>query len=498
MINPNKLLLSRLGFYLIALCVLLVYWPSLFHIARGDQVVYLHEVAHQKDWFSLALGNYDLNRHGAGDDILFRPLLYIFLGTEKFFFGYNFLLWQLVGIVLHLVVVYWFLKLLLKIHHGFSAVLWTAFFALFYMNMELVIWHHLSSYLIFVVLMLVALNYVYEILIDGSMLFPRLWGLIAVLAPACFIYEVANLYSILFAAFLWFFRRDARPYIGWVLLPVGIYITASITNLCISNTHIGCGADPFHLSNIFLIVQNLLKTMAWWLYVGLFSGQYHIILAGIRTVMEKADVLAFKPLIWSQLSVILMGVGICIYTLFLIITVNKSFIRKKGSFIALIGCMVIIYCLVIVIGREQVRGISEVLRIGIYYMYIFWALILILLYSLLNFDSFPRGIYSRLIKVLIAIVFVLVIYFNSQLVLKDNYTWAKMDLDTLKLVNNIETLIKQNGMDVNFSFFVDDKYPGNYVLYDETKTRRMYTYIEVLYPQYVKPLKEAKYHFLVV
>ena len=45
----------QLTFYFIALVVGWVYWPSLWHMARGDQLFYLAEVAHQKDWFSLAI-----------------------------------------------------------------------------------------------------------------------------------------------------------------------------------------------------------------------------------------------------------------------------------------------------------------------------------------------------------------------------------------------------------------------------------------------------------
>ena len=88
-----------LAFSIIALAVLIVYFPSLFYPPRADQVIYLSETSNQHHAWDLIVGDYDHNRHrtiAPGDELLFRPLLYGILGTEQVVFGHHFWAWQLV------------------------------------------------------------------------------------------------------------------------------------------------------------------------------------------------------------------------------------------------------------------------------------------------------------------------------------------------------------------------------------------------------------------
>ena len=147
---------SHLFFALICIINLIVYWPSLKHIPRGDQIFYLSQVANQKDWSSLAIENMDLNRGAnlsSGDTWLFRPFLYALLGTERFLFGYSFYLWQLVGIGIHLLFLWSLWKLLASIKESWMALLFTAVFSVLPVNMDLVIWQHINGYLVALIFM---------------------------------------------------------------------------------------------------------------------------------------------------------------------------------------------------------------------------------------------------------------------------------------------------------------------------------------------------------
>ena len=67
-----------LGFAVIAFFVFLVYFPSLMHVPRADQIMYLGEVAKQDSFWQLAINDYDLNRHrtiAPGDELLSDTVL---------------------------------------------------------------------------------------------------------------------------------------------------------------------------------------------------------------------------------------------------------------------------------------------------------------------------------------------------------------------------------------------------------------------------------------
>ena len=503
MIEYRKIFLQRVGFCLIALCVGWVYWPSLLHVARSDHLAYFAETSNQKDWFSLAICDYDINRwrvFNSSDEILFRPLLFFILGTEKFIFGNNFPLWQLFGVVLHMVVVYWILKILLEIRQGFSAVLWTALFSLFFMNMEMVIWQHINPYLVFICLILAALYHVYKILVLDAEVKKHIYRLALALALACFIYEVANCYAVLIAAFLWFFRKDSRRYVKWILLPVLIYIISSYVNFALFNRH----ADEFsRVSNIRIdvLLFNFVKTIAWWFYVGIFPYEYTLALGAIRTTIVPADALVFKSLHWYLPSSFLMIIGLILYVFYLCVSMSREILCKRAPFLGLLASMIIVFTAVIVLGREQTRDIANVLRLNLYYMYIFWIWLFILFYALLNLEKLDKSSFWIWIKNTTGLVLLSLIIINAQLLYKANYSWAQTSRNSFVLVDTIEKLIREKGSEKDFSFFVDPRYPGNYVYSYVKKNfdpQRISSLVEIMYPQYLKPLNQAKYRFIVM
>lgn len=138
-------------FWIILFLVVGAYWPSLRHIPRHDQVAYWAETTGRKELMSLTFGSMTLNRQrqfNPGDQQLFRPGLYFFMGLEKYFFGRNFLLWQAAGILLHLLCVWQLWKLLAALGDYWMALGVTAVFSLLLVNVEMVIWSNVNAYII--------------------------------------------------------------------------------------------------------------------------------------------------------------------------------------------------------------------------------------------------------------------------------------------------------------------------------------------------------------
>jgi len=143
---------------------IIIYYPSLFHIPRADQWCYLADTSDYEDLSSLVTRFYSYNRvrlFNPGDSILFRPIFFILLGIEKWAFGNNFIYWQLMGIILHLILVYFLLKLLLEIQSSIFAYLLVFYFSTITVNQEMIIWHHINAYILFMIFVLGALYHIY-------------------------------------------------------------------------------------------------------------------------------------------------------------------------------------------------------------------------------------------------------------------------------------------------------------------------------------------------
>lgn len=167
-----------------------VFYPSFYHNARADQLVYLIETADLEDLGDSINYSYSYCRNRlllTGDKMLFRPLFYIHLSLEKWLFGYNFFLWQVEGFLLHLAVIGLMLRMFLLIRPHFIAGIWAGSFSVLLIIAEMVIWHHISGYLLFLIFLLLALSE--YILYLRSARDKYLWTTVLYLTPAIFIYE---------------------------------------------------------------------------------------------------------------------------------------------------------------------------------------------------------------------------------------------------------------------------------------------------------------------
>jgi hypothetical protein len=226
------------------------YAPSLRHAPRSDQWAYLAETLDQDDFLGLVTHTYSYSRTRksfAGDTQLFRPLLFVFVAAEKAAYGTHFTLWQGTGVVLHGLVCLLLLSILCRLRAwaapaGRSPVDWlpyalTLFFALNPTIIDQVIWTTVGGYLLFVVLLLMAVRLLLAIL-EGPGLPPRrdalflgvAWLLVLL---AAFTYELGQFCAVLLGlvlavdAILRKRRRRAALLFGLFLAVAMIYQAAN-------------------------------------------------------------------------------------------------------------------------------------------------------------------------------------------------------------------------------------------------------------------------------
>ena len=99
---------QSLYFLIIVVVTLIVFSPALEHSPRAlDQIEYLYEIEQFDTLGDILQRSYSYTRNrvfDAGDKIMFRPLLYIFMSFEKYFFGYNFSFKKSLNLILNYVI----------------------------------------------------------------------------------------------------------------------------------------------------------------------------------------------------------------------------------------------------------------------------------------------------------------------------------------------------------------------------------------------------------
>ncbi len=477
-----------LGFSAIAFFVLMVYSPALMHVPRSDQVMYLAEIAHKKTLADLTIGSLDLNRHrqfAPGDELLFRPVDYVLLGAQKYFFGYNFLCWQALAIAMHLGVVWLLLRLLLTVHCGWPAVFCTAFFALLFVNMEMVVWHHISSYLVFVACILVVLRRSYLITSQkGSG--PKDYAVMfAALSLAAFTHEMANVIALGMALLLWCSRPAERRWAVWLAVVPVIYTAASLFNAWAHPFTFTQALPPAFPTGPGYTFLDWLYAVGTWLYVGIFPLEFKWVLAG-RNMISPDEVQLIKPVSLFHWPTVLAISAAAIY----------ASCRFKRSMLGLTAFgFALVFAAIIAVGRGGQIMMWYVLRVNTYYMYIFWIFMAIALFAFVDW-SLTRLWTRRLLGAVLAGL----IGFNAYALYVSNAEQARANNQILVLARSMDMLIEEKGKEPGFSFYVDAGYPGNY-MYRELRRpddppQRVRSFIEALYPQYFTS-ENPKYKFLV-
>lgn len=472
---------AHLFFALICILNLIVYWPSLKHVPRSDQIAYLSTVADQKDWQTLAIKDMGLNRGtklSSGDTWLFRPLLYALLGTERFFFGYSFYLWQLAGIVFHLLFLWALWKLLFSINGSWLALLFTAVFSVMPVNLDLVIWQHINGYLVALILMFLSVRNCLLFLQQQRTLKSMLVVNIFMLTVASLFCEFSVFFTLGLIIYLWRTwpkERQGKKWIYALLLPILIFLIINVTNwIAVYYSNLPQqGGYEFQRPFLGRGLANIPCVFFRWLRLGALPFHIQFYFLDGRYTMKTVS--GFNPL--TVLNIILIIKGI-----FVLIKGGKLLKGKeelKNLFFFFIG-LTLVLCVLFSVFRVGPRSLGY-LKHTLYWAYIFWSLLITAVYILISQDcAAPFLKWSFANKIFAA----------SCLILTLSYGWLSYrilqkraidDQPSARLIASIEQSRKNTGNGfLDFKQLMMD--PGN----------RKYKYfgnrslIEMLYPSGLK------------
>jgi len=477
-IPAKKSKISRLFILAILGINFTVYAPSLFHVSRADQDILLIETADLDNAKDLILYTYSFPRTrilNVGDKIFFRPLLYLFLSFEKSLFGYNFIYWQLTGILLHLLVVWQLYRILHFINPSYFAGLLALNFSVLYLSQEMVIWHHINAYLIFLIFLLEAF-YQFTRYIDGEQKEHfRIWVMVFCLTLANFLYEFGLICNVVLIAAVYVHKKcvlkakTLKEY-GRVLAlmaPTAIYVYWSLVDFLLRGS--ATLQSVPHDFNPWKLIYYLCKVMAVSAWAPFFPCLISIE-PGYRVAAKSFEAKAmfsqyvlndlFLNLNMLLILLLLAIIPVCIF----MATRNKSSLpsamaqEKKGSFcrneVILGGTSLMFalgYALMIVVGRLNTRGLDYI-QYSLYHFYIIVLFNTIFLYSILcrpGKGILNKNIYSTF---LLTAVLLLSVFLNGYQSFKFNTDMKAKFGKWGSFIRKVERFVDVHKQEKDFSF----------------------------------------------
>jgi len=499
------------AFFLIVVYVLILYYPSLFDIPRSDHLVHLYANASEGDLFSLTIKNYNLNRTIPlikKDFILFRPFLYFFLGLEQFLFGYNFILWQIAGLILHIAVLWQLLKTLLAINNSRFALFTTFFFASMITSIEMISWHHIHGYMLFLLCSIICLREIFYINKEVSIKKKRFWKLFSVFSISCFLHEFAIIHGTLMILFLMLTKTqkqadnsdniDKKTAALLILVPIIAYLAISLTDLYFLGWPAKNLKMEFNIKSLFINIYDSFCSMFFWLRSGIFPNSISVRF-NQRTVLLPA---LLSSILKKPSMLILSIPGIFTIILFLSKLLRQSSlcqIKKNKRFIILIFLLIFANTFVLVLGKMRIRNLITILCDNSYYGYMFWIYLHIAAYCLIDHKEKPINNIQRRSNMLFLYFATILILFNTILVTTINIK-RKKQLTPLRLMTvEANKLIKQHGNESDFSFGVEEQNKNNiyfsWIHLHEEDVPRSQTFLGLLYPNYYTK-KNPKYTYI--
>ncbi len=483
-----------------------LYYPSLFQIARSDQLAYLMETAGIKDWSALAWDLYDFNRQrvfAKGDELLFRPFFYFILGTERWLFGYHFMLWQLAGVVLHTVVLIWLLRLLRLFGLNRGGLLLVLFFSSLPLCMNMVIWNHLHGYLVFVWMLLIALFELYCVTEKGRLDLRSFILLLTSLSLATFSYDTGCIFTVLFAVYLGTRRGVVCPFGSRVRaamllsIPSFAYVALSVLDFFFRKSNApeaNIITSEFHL---FSTLKSMVIMGFWWFYSGIESARLVFFARPGGQFRISPTTPLFPPWnSWDSLSIFvtLMFVGLVVsYFLIFRKTISMAYLKRQIPMLSLILGMLLIYTLVIAVGRINARGLENNLKYNNYYSYPFWIFTVVFIGLSIHAKRL-RQVSPALRKIAILILLGGTL-FNGVVLWKINAGVASQDAPSIQLVQTVDAFLSEHsGGEVSFE--IAPSIPGNPNIFPNVSGPEFgdYTLLAVLYPHHVKK-EGGKFYF---
>jgi hypothetical protein len=364
-----------------------VFWDGIWAgIPRSDQILYLHDVSQLDSLWDILSRAPSWNRthFSGGDEILYRPILYMLLGSFYYFFRYNFVAWQIAGLSLHVLVVLGLHLLLIqgRLKQTIFPLLIALLFGTAFLGSELVLWNHIVGYVLFCALEVYAIYFFLRYLQSDRTAFLIPCAVLALLAE--FTYESGALVNLLFAATL-LVRGLSAPTAGTtrsqnhnrvdrrlapmfvlsaLLLPIASLIDLQIRGFGLSSpTRTAEAAWQVIMSG----GKDALLQIGFWMGGWLMPTSYRVY-ALDRAIYEMSTTGLTALRLLNLVALALLAVAVVLG----LRRAWRSGVSKREPLLAVALCTVFLlgYSAVIAIGRTLPEGWDRVLHTGIYYSYI--------------------------------------------------------------------------------------------------------------------------------
>ncbi len=448
-------------------------------------MILLIETANIDHFSDLVDYSYSYPRHrvlNSGDSFLFRPILYLLFAVEKWFFGLNFTCWQITGFLLHLFVVWQLLKVLFLIQPSFFAGFFVLGFSVSYIAQEMVIWHHINGYLLFLIFFLEALYFFIQYLQENRKNFWRLTVTAGYLTLSCFTYELGIICAFFFASALIFcnngpsIQRTQTPYLKrlpWremavLFAPIVIYGCVSFIDYVVTNRIMGMDGSPGRHLEFINFILSFFSVFAMTMFGG-FLPYFIRILPGERLVLlplrwedifmnKEASVLGyFLNFVLVPLIVLALGWGIIQWI--------KNKMRNGGTFrkdddpqrknmltIIFIATSVLLSYVFVIASRFSLHGMSTYSMMSLYNFYITGLFLTISFYCLFLLYIYPLA-KDKEFAVLIITIFCLSSLLNATKVYQMNIAMKSHEAPWGLYIKRLERFINAHKHESGFSYY---------------------------------------------
>ena len=289
MINKIKTIISkpkaRVYIYITIIVgvTLAVYYPSFWHLLRGEMYTFFMDSMGKTSAVSLVENyyNYEMVRvFDAGDSLAFRPLLFGMVGIQAGLFGANYIWWHITAFVFHLIATLCLFRLLWKIRPSVITLLLTIFFSTSFMIMATILYEQISSYALVAALIMTSMYYVHCGTRSGRTKHLILAAISIMVA--CFIYEVGFVMTVLLIGYCWLERKNhVFKWKRWVLAftaVICIYVSCYTVETLLNPTD--TTERDFNrivsISNINPILSNGNRLTTYWLTQTLRSTRFNV------------------------------------------------------------------------------------------------------------------------------------------------------------------------------------------------------------------------------
>ena len=408
----SALLDWRFGALVIAAAAVAVYWPAMNRVFAADQLWYFAEVDGDP---SLSAGlrhiDYAISRtYWRGDDLLFRPVLFIWLAIANRLFSYHHVWWNMASLALHVGVAVALLRLFLAIRPSFFALPAAVTFAVLEPPMELVVWSHLGGYLLaclFLVWGLIA----FVALMEGPVDWRRSIAYAVPFSLGGLTYEALVPIAAAGAVIVVVTRTRARGStdpergslsagrIAVLFCPVLVFSVLYVFHALQAPrlSYVGRADNEmlFEIANVGRVVNGMGRMLAAWTRELALPTALHLWMAPFERFNKTFEPAWSQPALLVNASLAVLGAALTA------LAGSRRRMSEAGPLHVLLLSATVAYTAIIAFGRST----DEVAAIT-YYSYLYAVLLFVLAYSLVDFNRLTgrKGLLAAVLLCAFAVV----------------------------------------------------------------------------------------------